>query len=85
MAHPNDLKVYREGHGSYSVWQHGQRVGTVGYTGSHLDDYPWDWVVDAPTNGRATGVADTKRSAIDQIGYALGNFYGRDGTPRVET
>lgn len=45
-------------------------------TGTHLDDYPWDWYVvgDAPVKegARTSGTTDTLRSAKDQVAIALG-------------
>lgn len=56
----------------------GNVVGYVSKTGTHLDNYPWDWsLVGDRLHGQAnTGVADTLRSAKAQVRYAI---TGSDG------
>lgn len=51
----------------------GETVGHVTKTGTHLDDYPWDWhlTVERLHGRSSTGVADTLRNAKAQIRYAL--------------
>lgn len=85
MSHPDDLTVKRKGLGEYEVFQHGKLVGVVAHTGTHLDHYPWDWYLAddvQPVGRKATGAADTKKSAVDEVGYAIGNHYGRTGGKR---
>lgn len=69
----------------YEAIQQGCVVGIIAKTGSHLDDYPWDWYlpegVDPIPGRKGTGVADTLGHALDAVGYSLGNFYGRSGQP----
>lgn len=40
-----------------------------------VDDYPWEWWIESgvPHMGRAAHVADTLRSAKDQVAYGLRN------------
>lgn len=87
MSHPNDLTVKRgKEFGQYLVFQHGKLVGEVAHTGTHLDHYPWDWFLAdgvEPVVGRnATGVSETKREAVNCIGYVLGNHWGKNGGSR---
>lgn len=65
--------------GSYEARVKGKRVGEANYTGSHLDDYPWDWLVDfdvKPREGRretfgpSTHCEDTLRACKESIRYA---------------
>jgi hypothetical protein len=58
---------------AYVVWNarndEGLHVGTIVRTGESRDDYPWDWTIVAPSPGtrRVTGVASTRREALDEL------------------
>lgn len=77
------------GPSDYEVLDEGKVVGLAGKSGTHLDDYPWDWMladgvepVPNAVNGHrpdTTGVAETLAKAMNQIGYSLGRPYGRFG------
>jgi hypothetical protein len=53
----------------------GRVVGTAAKTGTHLDNYPWDWSISdglwedakakVPHGVRIVGVADTLRACVD--------------------
>ena len=62
--------------GEYALLVHGVEMATVTKTGTHLDDYPWDWYlargIEPKDGGRASGVADTMASAKRQAELALG-------------
>ena len=79
-------KVPREENGNETAWspvyeardEHGI-AGSAVKTGTHLDNYPWDWSIDpirkdaTYENGRPVktgGSADTLRSAKDQAEQA---------------
>ena len=74
------LKTHRMPGGGYSVHLDGEKIGDLVKTGTHLDDYPWDWscedgkcLPDRPIRGGM--VTDTKKAAIGEIAYHCGwNF-----------
>lgn len=55
--------------GHYVALDHyGNLVANINKSGTHLDDYPWDWRLEVPTTYRyTTGVSDTLRSAKQLI------------------
>lgn len=60
-----------------AIDESGETVGRVTKTGTHLDDYPWDWYITVPSSVRwSTGASDTLRSAKEQIRYALSKRLG---------
>ena len=62
-----NLKRVKVGDLKYQIVRrdNGQAVGDVVKTGSHLDDYPWDWSYRRA--GGAGGSADTLTSAVQEI------------------
>jgi hypothetical protein len=56
--------------GHYDMVALDEVVATVVKTGTHLDDYPWDWyLADGWTNyqGRTTGTTDSLANAVDIV------------------
>ncbi len=77
------IKRHAHGTGSYIISADGRNVGEVAKTGTHLDHYPWDWMLldgiepHIQKNGyryKTTGAAETLRQAVDEIAAAIG-FY----------
>ena len=59
-----------DGAPAYIIERDGVPVADVVKTGTHLDDYPWDWMILDPFAAnarRSSGVSDTLRSAIDYV------------------
>ena len=56
----------------------GQTIAYAAKTGTHLDDYPWDWYIehdvrvlyDWPDRTRTGGTVDTLRTAKDDLAHA---------------
>lgn len=60
---------------SYRILRDDVPVGDAVKTGTHLDDYPWHWMVYeglAQPQARVVGVAATLRSAVDYVKEAVG-------------
>ena len=67
--------------GHYEVCVDGRVVGEVSKTGTHLDHYPWDWmladgvepfVLPSGKKCRVVGVSDTLAHGVDQIAHSAG-------------
>lgn len=69
------LSCHRDGVGAYTIYLDGTPVAQAHHTGTHLDDYPWDWYLlgnREGVRGKSTGAADTLRTAKDEVASALG-------------
>lgn len=62
---------------SYDARVAGRKVGEASKTGTHLDHYPWDWMVEFDVKrrpnglpGKVTGSEETLRACKEAIRYA---------------
>lgn len=77
----DSLQTRRNGPGSYAMYSGKVKVGEIDKTGTHLDFYPWDWMVigfkvkPRPNGlqGAVTGAADTLRAAKSEVEQAWRN------------
>jgi len=66
--------------GSYAVVvaATNEKVGEIHKTGTHLDDYPWDWHFDLSRGWRnkirTSGVSDTLKSAKEIMNFEYGRL-----------
>lgn len=70
---PKSVSVKRIKAGQYEVYDGSRLLGFVSKTGSHLDDYPWEWhlaVEPMDPAGKAVGYTDLKSVAVDALTIA---------------
>ena len=60
-------RVTRIKTGSYEVIVHGEAVGRVDKTGTHLDDYQWQCLPYDPALKTTSSDFDTKQSAVEHL------------------
>lgn len=78
------LKRKRVGDQKYHLLdaETGRPLAVAVKTGTHLDDYPWDWYLlpgvylasDLPSGRRNQGVSDALHTAVDEVEALLGQF-----------